>query len=39
MFKATVRCREIIEPKLDDTQFGFRRSRSTTDQMFTLQQI
>jgi len=34
----TKRCREIIELKLDDTQCGFRPSRSTTDQIFTLQQ-
>jgi len=33
------RCREIIEPKLDDTQCGFRRGRSTTYQNSTIQQI
>ena len=33
------RCREIIEPKLDDIQCGFRLSCSTTDQMFPLRQI
>ena len=27
------RCREIIEPKLGDTQCGFRPGRSTTDQI------
>ena len=26
---------KIIEPKLDDTQCGFRRGRSTTEQIFT----
>ena len=30
---------EIIEPKLNDTQCGLRPGRSTTDQIFTLQQI
>ena len=29
------RCREIIEPNLEDTQRGFRHGRSTTDQIFT----
>jgi len=29
---------KIIEPKLDDTQCGFRRSHSTTEHIFTLQQ-
>jgi len=33
------RCREIIEAKLNDTQYGFRPGRSTTDQIFTLKQI
>jgi len=33
------RCREIIEPKLDDTQCGFRGVRRTTEQNSTLQQI
>jgi len=28
-----------IEPKLDNTQRGFRRGRSTTDEMFTAQNI
>jgi len=32
-------CREIIEPKLNDTQCGFHPGRSTTDQIFTLKQI
>jgi len=32
-------CREIIEPKLNDTQCGLRPGRSTTNQIFTLQQI
>jgi len=31
------RCREIIEPKLKDTQRGFRLGRSTADQSFALQ--
>jgi len=31
--------RKIIEPKLDDTQCGFRRCRSTADQICALQQI
>jgi len=33
------RCRETIESNLNDTQCGFRPGRSTTDQIFTLQQI
>jgi len=33
------RCREIIKPKLRDTQCGFRRGRGTTEQNSTLQQI
>ncbi len=32
------RCREIIEPKIQDIQCGFRPGRGTTDQIFTLQQ-
>ena len=32
-------CHEIIEPKLSDTHCGLRPGRSTTDQIFTLQQI
>jgi len=28
-----------MEPKLDDTNCGFRRGRSTTEQISTLQQI
>jgi len=30
---------KIIEPKLDDTQCGFRRGRSIAEQISTLQQI
>ena len=30
---------EIIEPKLEDTQYGFRPSSNTVAQIFTLQQI
>ena len=30
---------KVIEPKLDDTQCGFRRGRSTTEQISTLQLI
>jgi len=33
------RCREIIEPKLEDTQCDFRLDRSATDQIFILQQL
>jgi len=33
------RCREIIEPKLIDSQCGFRSGRNTTEQNSTLQQI
>jgi len=33
------RSRKIIKPKLDDTQCGFRPSRSTTNQIFAIQQI
>jgi len=32
-------CHEIIEPKLNDTQCGLRPGHSTTDHIFTLQQI
>ena len=31
--------RKIVESKLDDGQSGFRRGRSTTDQIFSLKQI
>jgi len=30
---------KLIEPKLDDTQCDFRRSRSTTEQISILQKI
>ena len=33
------RCREIIEPKLDDTQCGFRHGCSTTEKNSPLQQM
>ena len=33
------KCQEIVEPKLEDGQCGFRPARSTTDQIFTLKQI
>ena len=33
------KCREIVESKLEDCQCGFRPGRSTTDQIFTLEQI
>jgi len=36
---ALKKCREIIERKQDDTQCGFCPGCSTTDQIFTLQQI
>jgi len=29
----------MVEPKMDDTQYGFRPGRSTTSQNFYLQQI
>ena len=31
--------RKIVESQLDDGQSGFRRGRSTTDQIFSLKQI
>jgi len=31
------RCREIIEPKLENAQCSFRSVRGTTDQIFTPQ--
>ena len=33
------RCREIVEPQLEDAQCGFRPGRCTTDQIFSLQQV
>ena len=33
------KCREIVEPKLEDGQSGFGPGRNTTDQIFTLKQI
>ena len=33
------RCREKTEPKLNYIQCRFRRGRSTTEQLFTLQKI
>ena len=33
------RCRDIVEPAMEDGQCGFRPGRSTTDQIFTLRQI
>ena len=33
------KCREIVESKLEHGQCFFRRGRSTTDQIFTLNQI
>ena len=33
------RCREINEPKLNDTQCGFHPAHNTTDKTFTLQKI
>ena len=33
------KCREIVELKLEDGQSSFRPCRSTTDQIFTLNQI
>jgi len=34
--KCLKRCREMVEPKLEDTQCCFRRRRSATDQIFTI---
>ena len=33
------RCREIVEPQLQDAQCGFYPARSTTNQIFALQQV
>ncbi|CAF3293547.1 unnamed protein product [Rotaria sp. Silwood2] len=33
------RCQQIVEPQIQENQWGFRAGRSTTDQIFTLQQI
>ena len=33
------KCRTIVEPKIQDTQCGFRPGRGTTDQLFTLRQV
>jgi len=33
------KCREIIEPQLNDTHCGLHPGRSTANQIFTLQQI
>ena len=33
------RCREIVEPLLQDAEFGFRPGRSTLDKIFALQQV
>ena len=33
------KCREIVEPQLQDAQCGFRPARSTMDQIFALQQV
>ena len=33
------RCREVVEPKLEDGQCGFRPGRSTMDQIFILKQV
>ena len=33
------RCRDIVEPNIQETQCEFRAGRGTTDQIFTLQQI
>ena len=33
------RCREIVEPQLQDAQCGYCPGRSIMDQVFTLQQV
>ena len=33
------KCRTIVEPKIQDTQCGFRPGRGTTGQLFTLRQV
>ena len=33
------RCREIVEPQLQDAQCGFRPGRFTMDQIFSFQQV
>ena len=37
--KVYAKCRKIVQPKLTDTQCGFRSGRSTMNQTFVLQQI